>query len=625
MNQKISVCFAGLVCLFLPAVCLGQATSFTISTVVGNTSISGSSGAGFTGDGSPATNAKLNSPIQLALDSSGNLYIADSANNRIRKVTASTGKISTIAGGSLAGWTGDGAAATSAELNDPEGIFVDSSGNLFIGDLLNDAVREISTSGIINTVAGCCAGTPDRAYSGDGGPATSAALDYPLGLAVDSSGKLYIADSFNHRIRIVTPDGNIATYAGLSPAGGYSGDGGPATSANLNRPFGVCVDAAGNLYIADNENHRIRKVTAQGTITTVAGTGTAGSAGDGGPATKAQLNRPYDVKVDSAGDLYIADYGNSRIRMVTPDGVIRTIAGGSGPGYNGDGGSAVGAQINQPTGIALAANGTIYIADSANNVVRLLTPTAPSVGGGGVVSAGNFGAFPAIAPGSWIEIYGTNLSSDTRSWGAGDFQGNNAPTSLDGTSVSIGGQAAFVDYISGGQVNAQVPSGVATGTETLTVKTPSGTSTSYSVTVNSTEPGMLAPPGFNIGGTQYLVAQFTDGTYVLPPGAIAGVNSRRAKGGVDTIVIYGIGFGPVNPNVPAGQIVPTPPPSLMVAPQILFGSTPATVVFAGLASGYVGLYQFNVAVPSITASDKVPVTFTLGGVPGTQTFYTAVQ
>jgi len=623
LNQTSIVSLAGMACLFLPAVCLGQATSFTISTVVGNTTTGGSSGAGFAGDGSPATNARLSSPIEIALDSSGNLYIADSVNNRIRKVTASTGKIATIAGGSLAGWAGDGAAATLAELSDPEGILVDSSGNIFIADLLNDAVREVSTSGIINTVAGCCAGTPDRGFSGDGGPATSATLDYPLGLAIDSSGDLYIADSFNHRIRIVTPDGNINTYAGLSPTGGYSGDGGPATNANLNRPFGICVDAAGNLYIADSSNNRIRKVTPGGTISTVAGTGTAGSAGDGGPATKAQLNRPYDVKVDSAGDLYIADYGNSRIRMVTPDGIIHTIAGGSGPGYTGDGGAAVGAEINQPTGIALAANGTIYIADSANNVIRLLTPTAPSVSAGGVVSAGAFGGFSAIAPGSWIEIYGTNLSVDSRQWSTSDFQGNNAPTSLDGTSVSIGGQNAFVDYISGGQVNAQVPSGAAAGTQTLTVKTANGTSAAYSVTVNSTEPGMLAPPSFNIGGTQYLVAQFTDNTYVLPPGAIAGVASRRAKAG-DTITIYGVGFGAVNPNIPAGQIV-TVTNFLVVAPQILFGSTPATVQYAGLASGYVGLYQFNVVVPSVTASDKVPVSFTLGGVPGTQTFYTAVQ
>ena len=330
MNQKIIVCLAGIACLFVPAVCLGQATSFTISTVVGNTTTGGSGNNGFAGDGSAATNAKLNDPIQVALDSSGNLYIADSNNNRIRKVTASTGKISTIAGSTLASYSGDGAAATLALLNLPEGIWIDSSGNIFIGDLNNDVVRKISTNGTINTVAG----SNTAQFFGDGGPATSAALDFPLGVVTDSAGDIFIADSFNHRIRIVTPDGNINTYAGSGVAN-YSGDGGPALNADLNRPFSICLDAAGNLYIADNENHRIRKVTPGGIITTVAGTGTAGAAGDGGPATKAQLNRPYDVKVDSAGDLIIADYGNSRIRIVTPNGVINTIAGGSWPGLHG--------------------------------------------------------------------------------------------------------------------------------------------------------------------------------------------------------------------------------------------------------------------------------------------------
>jgi len=618
LSQKTIVCLAGIACLFMPALCLGQATSYNISTVVGSTT----SGPGFGGDGSSATavGAKLNVPIQVALDSSHNLYIADSSNNRIRKLTNSTGKISSVSGILTAGYSGDGAAASGAQLNDPYGVYVDASGNIFIADLGNEVVRKISTDGKIATVAG---NAPNANFTGDGGPATSATLNQPLGLATDPSGNLYIADSFNHRIREVTTDGNINTIAGSSP--GFSGDGGPATSAQMNRPFGICFDAAGNLYIADSQNNRIRKVATDGTMSTVAGNGTAGFAGDGGPATKAQLDRPWDVKVDAAGDLFIADYSNNRIRIVTPDGVINTIAGGTGPAYTGDGGPATSARLNEPTSIAVDTNGDIYIADSSNNVIRLLTPNGPSVSAGGVVSAGAYGGFPAIAPGSWIEIYGSNLSSDRRSWGAADFQGNNAPTSIDGTSVSIGGQAAFVDFISGGQVNAQVPSNVGVGTQSVTVKTAAGTSTAVTVTVNATEPGMLAPPALNVGGTQYLGAVFTDGaTFVLPPGLIPGVASRRAKGGVDTIIIYGVGFGPVNPNIPAGQIV-TQSNQLITAPQIFFGATPATVVYAGLAPNNVGLYQFNVMVPAITPSDKVPVTFTLGGVPGTQTFYTAVQ
>jgi len=251
----------------------------------------------------------------------------------------------------------------------------------------------------------------------------------------------------------------------------------------------------------------------------------------------------------------------------------------------------------------------------------------------GVVSASAFGEFTSVAPGSWIEIYGTKLAAGTRSWTAADFTGVNAPTSLDGTSVTIGGQAAFLDYVSPTQVNAQVPSNIGTGPQPVVVTTAVGASAPITiaddqsgpvtVTVNQDQPGLLAPSAFNIGGKQYVAALFSDGaTYVLPPGAISGVTSRRAQPG-DIITFYGIGFGPVTPNIPAGQIVPGE--NMLVAPlDILFGQTAATVPYDGLAPGAVGLYQFNVVVPNVAASDIVPVTFTLGGTAGTQTLYTAV-
>ncbi|MBV9401988.1 MAG: hypothetical protein JO062_28700 [Bryobacterales bacterium] len=252
-----------------------------------------------------------------------------------------------------------------------------------------------------------------------------------------------------------------------------------------------------------------------------------------------------------------------------------------------------------------------------------LSAQQPSIKSGGVISAGAFGAFSAIAPGSWIEIYGSNLAGNTRSWSSADFSGVNAPTSLDGTSVTIGGQKAFVDYISPGQVNAQVPSTVGSGSQGIVVATATGATVPYTITVNAVEPGFLAPPSFKVAGNQYVVALFSDGAYVLPPGAVAGVTSRRAQPG-DTITLYGVGFGPVAPNTPAGQIVQQNN-ALTLPFKLSFGSTNAPVTYDGLAPSAVGLYQFNVTVPSVSSSDLVPLTFTLNGANGSQTLYIAVQ
>ena len=248
----------------------------------------------------------------------------------------------------------------------------------------------------------------------------------------------------------------------------------------------------------------------------------------------------------------------------------------------------------------------------------------PSITSGGVVSASSFGQLKSVAPGSWIEIYGSNLSANSRSWAGADFSGVNAPTSLDGTKVTVGGQAAFIDYISPGQVNAQVPSNIGTGPQSIVATTPAGSSAPYTITVNSVQPGLLAPSSFSIAGKQNIVALFSDGTtFVLPPATISGVASRRAQPG-DVITLYGIGFGAVTPSIPAGQIVQQNN-TLALPFQILFGPTPAAFLYDGLAPSAVGLYQFNVTVPNVTSSDAVPVTFTVGGVAQTQTLYIAVQ
>jgi uncharacterized protein (TIGR03437 family) len=247
----------------------------------------------------------------------------------------------------------------------------------------------------------------------------------------------------------------------------------------------------------------------------------------------------------------------------------------------------------------------------------------PTISAGGVVSASAFGEFTSVSPGSWIEIYGSNLAVDTRSWTGSDFNGVNAPTSLDGTSVTIGGQAAFVDFISPGQVNALVPSSAASGSQPLTVTVNNVTSAAYSINVNLVEPGLDAPPSFNIGGIQYVVALYADGTYVLPEGAIAGVNSRAAQPG-DEIVLYGIGFGPVTPNLLAGQLVQQTNALASTFDISVGGVRAGNVLYSGLSPNYTGLYQFNIVVPANTGSGAVPLTFTADGAAGTQTLYLAV-
>src|SRR5207249_958082 len=296
------------------------------------------------GDGGRASAARLDAPEGVALDSAGSLYIADSTNNSIRKVSPG-GTISTYAGSgppppccSGGGFSGDGGPATAAQLNAPVGVALDPAGNLYIADRVNHRIRKVTAAGTIPTSAG----TGTVGFAGDGGPATAAQLNEPVGVALDPAGNLYIAERENHRIRKVTPGGVISTYAGTGTQG-FSGDGGPATGAQLLGPGGVALDPAGNFYIADRNNDRIRRVSTDGPISTYAGTGREGFSGDGGPATAAHLGRPGGVALDSAGNLYIADLGNSRIRKVTPGGTISTDAGNGGYGFWGDGGPATAA------------------------------------------------------------------------------------------------------------------------------------------------------------------------------------------------------------------------------------------------------------------------------------------
>ena len=331
---------------------------------------------GSAGNGGAATSATV-SPTDVAVDAAGNVYIAEYFYNDVRKINRATGVITTVAGTGAGGYTGDGGPATSAELNGPIQIAVDAAGNIYIADMDNSVIRKVTAStGIITTVAG------DGAYghSGDGGPATSASIGADS-VAVDGAGNLYICDSDGGYVRRVdAKTGIITTFAG-DGTGGYSGDGGPATSAGLYGPISVGVDAKGNVYIATYVDSRVREVYASnGDITTVAGNGTSGYSGDNGPATSAELYEPNGVAVDAAGDIYIADSLNNRIRLVKAGtGIITTIAGDGTQGYSGDGGAATSAEMYSPVGVASDSAGTVYIADDFNQRIRVVGP-APASG-----------------------------------------------------------------------------------------------------------------------------------------------------------------------------------------------------------------------------------------------------
>ena len=676
------------------------------------TTVAGTGVPGYSGDGGQATKAQLYYPYGAAVDGSGNLYIAGYFDHRIRKV-APSGIITTVAGNGTAGYSGDGGPAASAQLYFPRSVVVDGSGNLYIADSANHRIRKVSPSGIITTIAG----TGSWGYSGDGGQATSARLNYPYSVTIDALGNLYIADTGNECVRKVSPSGIIATVAGVNGYSDYSGDGGQATSAHLNVPAGIAVDGSGNLYIADRDNNRIRRVSSSGIITTVAGTGVYGFSDDTGPSINAQLSNPYGVTVDGSGSLFIADMYNHRIRKVSPSGIITTVAGTGSAGYSGDGGPAVNAQINLPSATALDSSGNLYIIDYGNHRIRFVrtaavpvlsivttsplpqgtlgasysqtlgatggtspytwtvvsgalpggltlasggtisgTPSAagvysftvqvrdsasatvssvfsltigntppvsmPVISVGGIVNGASNAAGQPVTAGSLVSIYGTNLAADMAQSASIPL-----PTSLNNVSVTFNNIPASLVFVAPGQINAQVPwdvlpGGTLEGDVPVVVTSAGVASAPATVHVGPFSPGIFAL-NFGVGSA---IAINPDGSLAAPSGSIPGMAAHPAKAGdPNGLIILATGLGAMDSYPANGGNSLDKVRRNLNAPEVLVGGMGSPVAFSGASPQFVGVNQINITIPDgAPTGDRVPLQLRSGGITTTDRVTIAV-
>jgi uncharacterized protein (TIGR03437 family) len=612
-------------------------------------------GPGFLGDGGPADEAMLNAARDLAVDAAGNIYIADSTGTerelsplgRIRVVDAH-GIIRTVAGDGYLHPIGDAGLAIAAGLYLPSAIALDRTGNLYIADTGTQRIRQIGTDGNIRTLAGN--GIPARGTDQMAGPATS--LYSPRGVWAEPAGTVLIADTYGHRIRRVGLDGRVATVIGTGIAGlgaenmpwdqaqlsgprgicadgagvifvvdtlnnrvlraapgtliaiaagngtrGYAGDGGPARGALLNQPAACAVDPAGNLFIADTGNHRVRKVTS-GWIGTVAGTGTAGSTGDEGPAAAALLDAPAGLAVSSNGDLFIADTGSNRIRQVTSDGVIHALGGLGAPGFGGDGGPALDAQFRAPSGLFLDGAGDLYVADTGNDRVRRMVPLpeAPPPIATAPVSVANAASLRPgpVAPGEVVAIFGTDLGPETGVEGVPDASGRIA-TALAGVEVLFDGVAAPLLYAREDQINAQAPYTLAGDTARLEIRYGGVPVAARDVAVAAVSPGVF-PAVLNQDGT---------------------VNSEASPAPRNTVItLYATGEGLTDGANIAGAPATAPYAVPAKAVGLAIGGMPARIVWNGSAPGMVGVLQVSARVPgAFLASGPQKLELSVGDVP----------
>jgi uncharacterized protein (TIGR03437 family) len=584
MLNRTRFCSAMIALSLVAPLCWAQ--TYTIATVVGGGSTVPSQ------QPVPAAQARLVTPIGVAVNTAGNLFIAD------------TTQLTELTGSNLVALTGTG--------DSPWGVAVDSSGNIYIAESGLNIIRRISPGGGISTFAG----NGTAGYSGDGGPATSAELQNPFAVAVDAAGNVYIADSANSVVRKVS-NGVITTFAG-GGAGVLTGSA-PATSVFLTETDGLAFDSKGNLYITSRDGFYVYKVTPDGTISIFAGNGNLSNSGDGGLAINAGIYDTTGVAVDAAGNVVIASESGCVIREVAPSGIINTIAGNGTCGYSGDGGPATSAQIGDPWG--LAASGTqIYVADRFNHVVRLLTTGAnmggpPTINTGGVVPI--FSSSTSIESGSWISIFGTNFASTNTVWNG------NFPTSLGNVTVTIDGIPAYIWFVGTSQINVQVPTDANMGPVNVVVTNASGSATA-TATLSTVAPTFSLFDATHPAGvllTPNGSGAYGGGAYDLlgPTGAFS-FSTRPANKG-ETVELFGTGFGPTNPVVTPGQIFSGA--ALGTYPvTVTIGGIAQTVNAYEVGAG---LYQVNVTIPSNVASGDVALQASVDGAQTPATVRISVQ
>lgn len=532
----------------------------------------GTGQAGNFGDNGLATRAIIGVPDSLALDPAGNLYLSLPSSHVIRTI-APNGRISRFAGNAQIGLAGDGGQALLASFATPRGLAYTPAG-LFVADSDNQRIRHI---------------TPDG-----GSIATAVEIDRPRGLAIDAAGNYYVAIPSLHIVARITPERRISVFAGSLRQSGFRGDGGPAGGSLLSSPQDVAIGSDGTVYIADTENHRIRAVSRDGRIRTIAGVGLPGFFGDAPDATQSALNRPTGVAVDSTGTVFFSDSENHLIRMIPPDGSVETIAGTGNLGFSGDDGPALSAAYRQPADLVVGPNGVIYVADAQNMRIRTLTPRVraigPTISEGGVVSLADQST--RLSPGSLFIISGVNFAAEEVS-----AMESSWPLSLGGVTVTFGGKPAALSFAGPNQINGQIPWDAGTGLVDVAVTVNETVSRPSAVNLSAFAPSIL------VGAGNRALAVNEDGSTNAP-------SSPAPLGSL--VTIYFTGVGPLTEPLDTGAAAPEDPASVPAEPPVVVISRDTVQPLEyRLVPGRVGLAQVQFRVPLLAAGDH-PVRVTIG-------------